>query len=63
MMSRGPQSLKESDITKALKAAKKTGFKVRVEIRNGSYSLDFDRLTEAANPEELSVNEWDEVAK
>ena len=60
-MSRGPQSLKESDITKALKAAKKAGFKVRVEVRSDSYFFDFDRMTEAPTPEELSVNEWDSL--
>lgn len=43
-MSRGAQSFKQGDVTKALKAAVKAGFKVqRAEVRqDGSILLDFD---------------------
>ena len=57
-MSRGPQSFKQSDVTKALKAAEKAGRKVRrAELRrDGSILLDFDEG-------DANDNEWDGVAK
>jgi hypothetical protein len=57
-MSRGPQSFKQSDLTKALKAAEKAGLKVQhAELRrDGSILLDFDR-------QDRNDNEWDEGAK
>jgi hypothetical protein len=63
-MSRGPQSFKQADITKALKAAEKAGFTVqRVEVRNKDGSmLRFDRAP-AALQDDPNANEWDEVAK
>jgi hypothetical protein len=60
-MSRGVQSFKQGDFTKALKAAEKAGFKVqRAEVRrDGSILLDFDRPAAAlADP---NANEWDSV--
>jgi hypothetical protein len=58
VMSRGPQSFKQSDLTKALKAAEKAGLKVQhAELRrDGSILLDFDRR-------DTNDNEWDEGAK
>ncbi len=62
-MSRGAQTFKQNDVTRALKAAEKAGLKVqRAEVRqDGSILLDFDRP--AAVPGDPNVNEWDEVAK
>ena len=62
-MSRGAQSFRQSDVTKALKAAEKAGFKVqRAEVRrDGSILLDFDQRPGAAL--HSSVNEWDEVSE
>jgi hypothetical protein len=65
-MSRGVQTFKQRDVTKALKGAEKAGFKVqRAEVRrDGSILLDFDRPAAAppASPDP-AVNEWDEVGK
>ncbi|MFY9958946.1 hypothetical protein [Bradyrhizobium sp.] len=60
-MSRGPQSFRQGDVTKALKAAEKAGFKVqRAEVRkDGSILLDFD--SPAKKPDDPNVNEWDAV--
>jgi hypothetical protein len=60
-MSRGLQAFKQSDVTKALKAAERAGLRVqRAERRrDGSILLDFDRPP--AMP--ADANEWDEVAK
>jgi hypothetical protein len=70
VMSRGPQSFKQADITKALKAAKKAGFTVqRVEVRNKDGSvLRFEAsagpLDERAGPQDdPGPNEWDGIAK
>jgi hypothetical protein len=60
MMSRGPQSVKQSNIAKALKGALKAGFKVhRAEIgADGRIVLDFgEQAQEAAQ----DFNEWDAV--
>lgn len=60
-MSRGAQTFKQGDVTKALKAAEKAGLKVRrVEVRkDGSILLDFDRP--ARTSDDPNVNEWDTV--
>jgi hypothetical protein len=60
-MSRGPQTFKQGDVTKALKAAEKAGFKVQRAVvrRDGSILLDFDRS--AAAPADPNANEWDSV--
>jgi hypothetical protein len=62
-MSRGPQSFKQSNVTKALKAAEKAGFKVqRAELRlDGSIVLNFDRAPAAEG--DANDNEWAGVAK
>jgi hypothetical protein len=62
-MSRGAQSFRQGDVTKALRAAEKAGFKVqRAEVRrDGSILLDFERP--ATTPRDPNVNEWDEVGK
>jgi hypothetical protein len=62
-MSRGAQTFKQGDVTKALKAAEKAGLKVqRAEVRrDGSILLDFDRPPPASR--DPTVNEWDEVGK
>jgi hypothetical protein len=61
-MSRGPQTFKQGDVTKALKAAVKAGYKVqRAEVRkDGSILLDFDDRP-AGTPANPDVNEWDTV--
>jgi hypothetical protein len=63
-MSRGAQSFRQGDVTKALKAAEKAGFKVlRAELRrDGSILLDFNSLPGAPTPRDPNDNEWDEVA-
>jgi hypothetical protein len=62
-MSRGAQTFKQGDITKALRAAEKAGFKVqRAEVRrDGSILLDF--RSAAPGSRDPNLNEWDEVAK
>lgn len=62
-MSRGVQTFKQGDVTKALKAAERAGLKVqRAEVRrDGSILLDFDRPPPV--PGDPNVNEWDEVGK
>jgi hypothetical protein len=63
-MSRGTQTFKQGDVTKALKAAEKAGLKVqRAKVgRDGSILLDFDRPA-TAPPYDPNLNEWDEVAE
>jgi hypothetical protein len=63
-MSRGPQTFKQGDVTKALKGAEKAGFKVqRAELRtDGSIVLDFNAPPIATSGAD-DVNEWDSVAK
>ena len=59
-MSRGAQTFKQGDVTKALKGAEKAGFKVqRAEIgADGRIVLDF---TEQAQQTANVANEWDSV--
>jgi hypothetical protein len=57
-MSRGPQSFKSGDVTRALKAAEKAGLKVqRAEVRkDGSILLDFDRPAKTHDADETSAD-------
>jgi hypothetical protein len=59
-MSRGAQTFKQRDFTKALKGAEKAGKIVqRAELRkDGSILLDFDP---AKRPDDPNINEWDDV--
>ena len=61
-MSRGAQTFKQGDVTKALKAAAKAGYRVqRAEVRrDGSILLDFDRAP-PTTPDDPNTNEWDAV--
>jgi hypothetical protein len=63
-MSRGPQSFKQADVTKALKAAEKAGFGVsRCEIdpRTGKIVIIAGTRDAIAETGNLDVNEWDGV--
>lgn len=61
-MSRGANTFKQGDVTRALKAAEKAGLKVqRAEVRkDGSILLDFDGPP-AAPRDDPNANEWDTV--
>jgi hypothetical protein len=59
-MSRGSQTFRQSDITKALKGAQNAGMEVqRVEIEAGKIVVFAGKAYE--RPERRSVNEWDDV--
>jgi hypothetical protein len=60
LMSRGAQTFKQGDVTKALKGAERAGLKVqRAEIAaDGRIVLDFTQRAEKAAQD---VNEWDGV--
>jgi hypothetical protein len=60
-MSRGAQTFKQGDVTKALKGAEKAGFKVqRAEVRaDGSIILDFNDPSPTAVA--TDANPWDAV--
>ena len=62
-MSRGQQTFKQRDVTKALKATVKAGIAVeRVEIdKTGKIVIVTARPEDAANGEKLGKNEWDGV--
>jgi DNA-binding MarR family transcriptional regulator len=61
-MSRGQQTFKQSDLTKALKAMVKAGIVGRVEIdNNGKIVIVPTRPEDAANGEKSEKNEWDGV--
>jgi hypothetical protein len=62
-MSRGHQTFKQSDVTKALKATVKAGIEVaRVEIdKDGKIVIVTARPEDVANGEKAGKNEWDEV--
>jgi hypothetical protein len=62
-MSRGAQTFKQGNVTKALKAAEKAGLKVRrAEVRtDGSIVLDFN--SQSPDIAAAEVNEWDSVLK
>jgi hypothetical protein len=61
-MSRGAPTLRQGDVTKALKGAEKAGYKPhRAEVRkDGSILLDFDPPATAPR-DDPNVNEWDSV--
>ena len=60
-MSRGQQTFKQRDVTKALKATVKAGIAVeRVEIdKDGTITIVIARPEDAANSEKPGKNEWD----
>ena len=62
-MSRGQQTFKQRDVTKALKATVKAGIAIeRVEIdKDGKIVIVATRPEAAANSEKLGKNEWDGV--
>jgi hypothetical protein len=62
-MSRGQQTFKQSDLTKALKGTVKAGIAVeRVEInKDGKIVIVTARLDDAADGEKPEKNEWDRV--
>jgi DNA-binding MarR family transcriptional regulator len=61
-MSRGQQTFKQSDVTKALKAMVKAGIVGRVEIdKDGKIVIVPARPEDAANREKSEKNEWDGV--
>jgi hypothetical protein len=64
MMSHGAQTFKQGDLTRALRAAEKAGYKVQgAEVRkDGSIRLDFGRRPTALQ-RDLDLNEWDELTK
>ncbi len=62
-MSRGQQTFKQSDVTRALKATVKAGIAVeRIEIdKDGKIVVVTVRPEDAANGEKPGKNEWDAV--
>jgi hypothetical protein len=62
-MSRGQQTFKQSDVTKAIKATVKAGIAVeRVEIdRDGKIVIVSTKAEDVANGEKSGKNEWDGV--
>ena len=60
-MSRGQQTFKQSDLTKAIKGAVKAGIAVgRVEVyKNGKIVIVTARPEDAENEEKSGKNEWD----
>jgi hypothetical protein len=62
-MSRGQQTFKQNDLTKAIKATVKAGIAVgRVEIdKDGRIVIVPARPEDAANREKSGKNEWDGV--
>ncbi len=63
-MSRGQQTFKQSDVTKALKATVKAGVAVeRVEIDKNGKIVVVTAKQEKAFEEEPEKNEWDEVLR
>ena len=61
-MSRGQQTFKQGDLTKAIKAMVKAGIVGRVEIdKNGKIVIVPARPEDAANGEKSEKNEWDGV--
>ena len=60
-MSRGQQTFKQRDVTKAIKATVNAGIAVgRIEIdKNGKIVIVTARPEDAANEEKPGKNEWD----
>jgi hypothetical protein len=62
-MSRGQQTFKQRDVTKALKATVKAGLPVeRVEIdKGGRIIIVTSKIEDAVNVDNSEKNEWDGV--
>ena len=61
-MSRGQQTFKQRDVTKALRAMVKAGIVGRVEIdKGGKIVIVTAKPEDAANGEKLGKNEWDGI--
>jgi hypothetical protein len=61
-MSRGQQTFKQRDVTKAIKATVKAGIPVeRVEIDNGKIIIVIAKAEDAVNGDNPEKNEWDGV--
>jgi hypothetical protein len=62
-MSRGQQTFKQRDVTKAIKATVKAGVPVeRVEIdKNGKIVIVTAKAEDAVNGDNPGKNEWDRV--
>ena len=61
-MSRGQQTFRQSDVTKAVKATVKAGIAVRrVEIDTNGKIVVVAATPEDADTEKPEKNEWDEV--
>jgi hypothetical protein len=55
-MSRGPRAFKQSDITRALKAARAAGVKVRIKIAKDGMVIEMADANVEIAPDR---NEWD----
>ena len=64
-MSRGTQLFKQSDLTRALKAAKAAGVEVaRIEIaKDGTIAIDIGEMPVDTKPTKGSADDWDEAIK
>jgi hypothetical protein len=62
-MSRGQQTFRQRDVTKAIKAAAKAGIPVkRVEIdKTGKIIIVISKTEDAASGDRPEKNEWDRV--
>lgn len=63
-MSRGPQTFRQSDVTKALRATVKAGIAVeRVEIDKNGKIVVVTARPQDAGAEKSEQNEWDAVVQ
>jgi len=64
-MARSAQTFKQTDVTRALKAAKAAGIDVtRIKItRDGSIELDVGSVAERLRGDRSSSEQWDEALK
>ena len=61
-MSRGAQTFKQGDVTKAVKGMVKAGMNVRrVEIENGKIVVFAGGVSPDETKIETNINEWDSV--
>jgi hypothetical protein len=61
-MSRAPQTFRQSDVTRALKATVKAGIAVqRVEIDKTGKIVVVAATSQGTDAENVEKNEWDEV--
>jgi hypothetical protein len=61
-MSRGAQTFKQGDVTKAVKGMVKAGMNVRrVEIENGKIIVFAGGVSPDETKIETNINEWDSV--